>query len=87
MIYVYECESCNEQFEVDLPMSENKRPLSEPCPLCKAEGTVFRIFESQGFQTNMINTKEKKAGGQWESTLQRIHKAAGSQSTIYSDRG
>ena len=82
MIYEFNCEACNKQFEVSLPMAECKKPLSEPCPMCGVEGQIFRVFEAAGFQTNMINDKWKKAGS-FTDTLKKIDKAAGSQSTIF----
>lgn len=82
MIYTFECESCGDRFEANLPMSENKRPLVEPCPLCSAQDTVFRVFDSIGHQHDMVNTVQKRAGSGWNDVLKSIDKASGSGSTI-----
>lgn len=82
MFYEYECECCNERFELNLSMADRDKPTEEPGP-CGKGGKVNRVFMQSGaHQTNMVNTKEKKAGGQWTSTLERIHKTAGSESTL-----
>lgn len=54
--YVYECSSCNTQFEADQRISEN--PLTACIP-CGSEGTVKRIiqpiavmFKGSGFHIN-----------------------------------
>ena len=82
MIYTFECESCGDCFEANLPMSENKRPLVEPCPLCSAQDTDFRVFDSIGHQHDMVNTGQKRAGSGWNDVLKSIDKASGSGSTI-----
>ena len=87
MIYTFECEECEKQFDVNLPMAECKKPLSEPCPLCDVEGKVFRVFEAATHGYDMVNTKEKKAGlsgsnSEWGSVMKRIHKQAGSGSQM-----
>lgn len=87
MIYEFNCEHCNGNFEVSLPMADCKKPLSEPCPLCNKSGKIFRVFEPVSFQNEMIGTIQKKAGltsssSEWGSVMKKIHKAAGSQSTM-----
>lgn len=82
MIYTFECESCGDRFEANLPMSENKRPLVEPCPLCSAQDTVFRVFDSTGFIYTREGATQKAAGSGWNDVLKSIDKASGSGSTI-----
>ena len=64
--YVYECSSCNTQFEADQRITEN--PLTS-CP-CGSEGTVKRIiqpiavmFKGGGFHINDY----AKSGGKPET--------------------
>ena len=81
MIYEFNCEACNENFEVSLPMADNQKPLSEPCILCGVKGKVFRVFQSSQHIHDMVNTKEKLAGSGWNDVLNSIHKASDSTST------
>lgn len=83
MIYTYECEECGKQFDANVPMSENKRPLTEPCPLCGVQGKVFRVFNSQGHQEHMVNTMRKRAGDGFNDVLKAIHKASGKDSQCH----
>ena len=85
MVYLFECEECSGSFEANLPMDDNKRPLSEPCPLCGVEGKVFRNFSNAGigFQSETsLEGMSKKAGQGWKDTLSRIHDKAGSKSQL-----
>jgi len=82
MIYEFNCEHCNKQFEVSLPMADCQKPLKEPCPLCEVSGKVFRVYGLPEFQTNMMGTKEKKAGNEWKDVLRKIDSKAGSASKI-----
>jgi len=83
MNYEYECEKCEVRFERNVSSADRDLPTKENCP-CGKGGKIFRVFELSGSKhcTNLINTKEKKAGGQWTSTLERINKTAGSASTL-----
>jgi len=83
MIYTFECESCGDRFEANLPMSENKRPLVEPCPLCSTQDTVFRVFDSIGHQYDMQTTRLKRAGDGFNDVLKAIHKASGKDSVCH----
>jgi|TARA_A100001201_G_scaffold132897_1_gene119769 putative FmdB family regulatory protein len=82
MIYVFECEACEKQFEKNLPMADCQKPLKEPCPLCGVKGEVFRVFQSTNFQHEMINTHQKKAGKGWADTMSAIKKASGRGHTM-----
>ena len=72
MIYEFNCEHCNGNFEANLPMADCQKPLSEPCPLCGKSGKIYRVYEPASFATNLINTKEKLAGQGWKDTMARI---------------
>jgi putative FmdB family regulatory protein len=52
MIYEFNCEHCNGNFESNLPMADCQKPLSEPCPLCGKSGKIFRVYGGANFQTN-----------------------------------
>jgi len=47
MIYSYRCKTCKHEFERMLSMARQDEPEGEPCPECKAEGTV-ESFISHG---------------------------------------
>ena len=82
MIYEFNCEHCNGNFEVNLPMADCQKPISEPCPLCSKSGKIYRVFQPVSFQSEMINNFQKKAGNEWKDTLRRIDSKAGSMSEI-----
>ena len=81
MNYEYECEKCEARFERNLPIADRNKPTEEKCP-CGKDGKILRVFEVGSHCTNLINTKEKLAGAQWTSTLERIQKTAGSESKL-----
>ena len=85
MIYVFECEACNESFEENLPIDDNQKPLKKPCPLCGVKGKVYRNFSNAGLGFQSETSYEgmsKKAGQGWKDTLSRIHEKAGRKSTL-----
>ena len=83
MIYTFACDNCNGSFEVNVPIAENQKPLSQPCQLCGVKGKVYRVFDHSGFQYDMVNTHTKRAGDGWNDVLKSIHKASGSKSVIH----
>ena len=80
MIYTFACESCDGSFEVNVPIAENQKPLSQPCKLCGVKGKVYRVFDSTGFQYN--NNMVKKAGKEWQAVLSAIDKASSKDNQI-----
>jgi len=80
MNYVYDCENCNESFELELPSKDNKKPLSEPCPICGKSGEIYRNFSGINFGGE--SDVQKKAGTGFNDILKDINKKAGSQSTM-----
>ena len=84
MIYEFNCEACDSVFEVNVPVSDNQKPLSEPCPLCSVKGKVFRVFGASAIlQHERDGVRAKQAGSEWNSVLKKIDKAAGPKSTIF----
>ena len=81
MIYTFGCDNCNGSFEVNVPIADNQKPLSQKCPLCGVKGKVYRVFDSNGFGYN--DQMMKKAGDGWNDVLKSIHKASGSKSNIH----
>jgi putative FmdB family regulatory protein len=82
MIYTFACDSCNGSFEVNVPISENQKPLSQPCQLCGVKGKVYRVFDSNGFQHEMINDFRKRAGSEWNDRLKTIKGNSGRDNII-----
>jgi putative FmdB family regulatory protein len=82
MIYTFACESCNGSFEVNIPIADREKPISQPCQLCEAKGKVYRVFDSTGFIYTREGGTQKAAGSGWNDVLKSIHKASGSESTI-----
>ena len=82
MIYEFNCEHCNGNFEANLPMADCQKPISEPCPVCGKSGKIFRVYQAVSFQTEMINNFQKQAGSEWKDTLRRIDSKAGNMSEI-----
>ena len=80
MIYTFACDNCDGSFEVNVPIAENQKPLSQPCKLCGVKGKVYRIFDYTGFQYN--NNVIKKAGKEWQGVLSAIDKASGKDNQI-----
>jgi hypothetical protein len=61
-------------------MSENKRPLGEPCPSCGVSGQVFRVFQSvTNFHSGSVHDQ---AGQGWKDILGGIKKASDSNNII-----
>ena len=80
MIYLFACDNCKTEFEVNVPMSENKRPLGEPCPSCGVSGQVFRVFQSgTNFHSGSVHDQ---AGRGWKDILGGIRKASSSDNII-----
>lgn len=77
--YNYTCEACERGFQRNLPLSQRKIPLDEPCPscgLCRVRTKVDSVHTVTGI---------KGAHSQSESfkdTLRNIDKLAGKESTI-----
>jgi putative FmdB family regulatory protein len=85
MIYQFKCEKCNEVFEENLPMNDNNKPLSEPCPLCNKEGGVYRDFSSVSLSYDMLDVQTRArnaAGSDFGDLMKSIHKHAGRDSKI-----
>ena len=80
MIYTFACDNCDGSFEVNVPIAENQKPLSQPCKLCGVKGKVYRVFDNSGFQYNHQKMMRKAAGDQWSDVLKSIHKASGKDS-------
>jgi len=61
-------------------MSDNKKPLTQPCPLCATKGSVFRIFDSAThFYSGSVHDQ---AGQGWKDILGGIKKASGKENII-----
>tara|TARA_E500000318_G_scaffold108680_2_gene120024 strand:- start:5386 stop:5643 length:258 start_codon:yes stop_codon:yes gene_type:complete len=82
MIYTFACDSCDGSFEVNVPIAENQKPLSQPCQLCGVKDKVYRVFDHSGFQHDMIGTHQKRAGSGWNDVLKSIKKASGKDNII-----
>lgn len=41
-LYEYSCSDCGHSWEEVYSIEERHKPLSEPCPACKKEGTVYK---------------------------------------------
>jgi putative FmdB family regulatory protein len=42
-LYDFECEKCNHNYEEFYTIAEMDKPLNEPCPNCKKNGSIIRI--------------------------------------------
>jgi putative FmdB family regulatory protein len=84
MIYEYKCGACGKIFEKNVPISENKKPLVEPCPLCDTSNQIKRVFSSAIVSDYMdVQTRAKKVGGEaFTEVMSRIHKGAGKNSKM-----
>lgn len=84
--YAFKCESCDHNFETFLKMSENDKPLSEPCPKCKKK----KIVKDWGEQKNSIGcdmtlSPSKVNGSAWKEVIDKI-KNNGSVPKRFHDR-
>ena len=82
MIYTFACDNCDGSFEVNVPIAENQKPLSKPCQLCGVKGKVYRVFDSSGFQYEMINDFRKRAGSEWNDRMKTMKKMSGRNNYI-----
>ena len=74
MIYTFACDNSNGSFEVNVPIADNQKPLSQPCPLCGVKGKVFRVFDSAThFYSGSVHDQ---AGQGWKDILGGIKKAS-----------
>ena len=67
--YSYKCDSCDHEFDMQLSMSESDKPLGEPCPECKEEGHVIRVFKPVP-----IHGEYAKVDSGFKDTMNRIKK-------------
>lgn len=83
MNYSFVC-SCGHKFDVDLPMAEYKKPLSEQCPSCKEVGNIKRDYEAGLAAISYRDSKSdlRRAGSGWTEVLKKIKKTAGKNNTI-----
>jgi putative FmdB family regulatory protein len=80
MIYTFACDACNGSFEVNVPISDNQKPLTKPCPLCGKKGKVYRVFDSAThFYSGSVHDQ---AGNGWKDILRGIKKASGKGNII-----
>ena len=80
MIYTFACENCNGSFEVNVPIADNQKPLSQKCPLCGVKGKVYRVFDSA---THFLGgSVHNQAGSGWKDILKGIDKASGKDNEI-----
>jgi len=75
--YSFKCEGCKHKFEIFLRMSENTKPISEPCPKCKKKKIVKDWSEqanSVGYDMSL--TPLKVNGSAWNEVIDRVKKVA-----------
>jgi putative FmdB family regulatory protein len=83
MTYTYRCDSCNEQWEDRLPMSDRDVPTTHPCPLCNAEESVKRIIDfAPRISYDGAKTVLQRAGSGWNDLLNKVKKASGRNANI-----
>jgi putative FmdB family regulatory protein len=83
MTYTYRCDSCNEQWEDRLPMSDRDVPISQPCPHCKAEASVKRIIDfAPRISYDGAQTVLQRAGSGWNDLLNKVKKSSGRHANI-----
>ena len=75
--YTFKCNGCEHKFELFLKMSENNKPLSEPCPKCKKKKVIKDWSEqlnSVAYDTTLTPTKLH--GSAWNEVMEKVKKAA-----------
>lgn len=82
MTYIYYCETCGEDWEESHRMDNRDDPVGEPCPHCES-GKKKR--KATAVQLSYAGTKSmiRRAGGDWNCLLKKIHKNSGKQSKIH----
>ena len=76
MIYSYRCSECKHEFEKVLRMSQMEEPEGEPCPECKAEGTVKSFIagnQSIAFM-DPVRAGLQKPSSDWTNWLNKLKK-------------
>lgn len=73
--YTYKCEKCNDEFSKICKIADRKRPLSEPCPSCQAEGTVIQTILAAPSLNAEVGGSLKKAGSGWGEVLSKVKDA------------
>ena len=71
--YVFRCENCKNKFDEFLSMSDNDKPLKNPCPKCKKK-KVVRDYGSEGVGMALDTTlsPNKATGGAWNELMAKI---------------
>lgn len=74
--YEYQCKACDHKFTQIARMSDCTKACEEPCPECKAEGTVERYY---GADTHLEwsdpwQLGTKKPPSDWREFLGRLKK-------------
>ena len=70
--YDYMCEACNHPFESFMSYEDREKPTKEPCPECGEKKVIKTIGGFPGLAADSTLSPDKKTGGQWSETMDRI---------------
>lgn len=83
MTYTYLCDGCKQQWDDSHIIANRDVPVSQPCPHCKAEGTVKRIIAAAPrVSYDGGKTVLQRAGSGWNDVLNKVKKSSGRQAKI-----
>lgn len=79
--YVYRCGSCEVEFEKYCPISMRNKPLDEPCPDCRSEGSVKQVIGAPKIVSGVKGLSGNTPSG-FKEVLKSIDNKYGKHSNI-----
>lgn len=74
--YEFICKSCSERFDHVCRMADREAPIGQPCPSCKAEGSIERYMGGSHYElTDSWSLGRLKTPKPWREFLSRMASA------------
>lgn len=73
--YEFICSACQKTFEKQLKIADRELPINQPCPECKAEGTVARHYGNTSIEwSDPWQLGRKKPPSDWREFINKLKK-------------
>ena len=74
-LYVYMCEKCGIQFELQLPMAENHKPVGDNCDVCESKSSIIIIPSWGGSIGDSVKLGIKRPDKGFHEVLSKMSEA------------